>query len=74
MTLINIGELVKNLDGDFRLSHAQIPWKEMAGLRDVAAHGYFALRMSDIWVYASTEIPVFKREIEDILENDKDTL
>ena len=73
MTLINIGELVKNLNDDFRLNHNKIPWKEIAGLRDVAAHGYFALRMPDIWVYASAEIPVFKTEIEEILANEEET-
>ena len=52
MTLINIGELIKNLDFVFRQKHSDIPWKDMAGLRDVAAHGYFALRMTDIWIYA----------------------
>ena len=39
MTLINIGELTKNLDDDFRKRHEQIPWKDMAGLRDVTASG-----------------------------------
>jgi uncharacterized protein with HEPN domain len=57
MTLINIGELVKHLSDEFRLAHNVIPWKDMAGLRDVTAHGYFTLRMEDIWVYASEELP-----------------
>jgi uncharacterized protein with HEPN domain len=35
MTLINIGELVKNLSEECRLAHVQIPWKDMAGLRDI---------------------------------------
>jgi uncharacterized protein with HEPN domain len=36
MTLINIGELIKNLDDDFRQEHGHVPWKSMAGFRDVA--------------------------------------
>jgi len=67
MTLINIGELIKNLDHDFREKNDQIPWKEMAGLRDVAAHGYFTLRMPDIWIYASEELPIFAKQIKEIL-------
>ena len=69
MTLINIGELIKNLDFEFRQKHPNIPWKDMAGLRDVAAHGYFALRMNDIWIYASEEIPVISENIKVILDN-----
>jgi uncharacterized protein with HEPN domain len=67
MTLINIGELIKNLNFDFRQKHSDIPWKDMAGLRDVAAHGYFTLRMTDIWIYASKEIPVLSDKIKGIL-------
>jgi len=67
MTLINIGELIKNLDFEFRQKHTNIPWKDMAGLRDVAAHGYFTLKMNDIWIYASEEIPVILEDIKEIL-------
>ena len=67
MTLINIGELVKNLTEDFRKDSQQIPWKDIAGLRDVAAHGYFTLRMDDIWVYAASELPMYSKQIEGML-------
>jgi len=70
MTLINVGELVKNLGDDCRKMNNEIPWKEMAGLRDVAAHGYFTLRMPDIWIYASVEMPVYKTKIKEILDNE----
>jgi uncharacterized protein with HEPN domain len=70
MTLINIGELVKNLTEDFRLSHGQIPWKELAGLRDVTAHGYFTLRMDDIWTYAVKEMPDHMLILRDILNEE----
>ena len=71
MTLINIGELVKNLTDEFRNEHEYIPWKEIAGFRDVAAHGYFTLRMDDVWIYASIELPKLTDEIKDILEIQK---
>ena len=70
MTLINIGELVKNLSDAFRLRYQQIPWKDMAGLRDVTAHGYFTLRMPDIWIFASGELPAYMKYIKEILENE----
>ena len=67
MALINIGELVKNLNREFRLEHKQIPWKDMAGFRDVAAHGYFTIRMPDVWLYAATELPLYAEQIKEIL-------
>ena len=49
MTVINIGELVKNLSRDCRETYPQIPWKEIAGFRDVAAHKYQTLQMDDVF-------------------------
>jgi uncharacterized protein with HEPN domain len=71
MTLINIGELVKNLSEDFRLANKHIPWKSIAGLRDIAVHGYQTLRMADIWVNAIEDVPVFLTQIGKILNEEK---
>ena len=67
MTLINIGELVKNITDEFRRNNDLIPWKDLAGLRDVTAHGYFTLRMSDIWIYAAIELPEHANQIKELL-------
>jgi uncharacterized protein with HEPN domain len=67
MSLINIGELIKLLSADMRLQNEQIPWKDIAGLRDVTAHGYKTLRMNDIWDTAVNEMPQLKKDIEAIL-------
>ena len=63
MTLINIGELVKLLSDDFKQANTVIPWRKVAGLRDVAAHGYQILRMEDIWSTATTDVPVLQETI-----------
>jgi len=44
MTLINIEELVKILSDEFRHENDHIPWRAIAGLRDVTAHRYQTLR------------------------------
>lgn len=38
MSLINIGELTKALPREFCNKNNHIPWKSIAGLRDLAAH------------------------------------
>ena len=38
MTLINIGELVKTITQDLKDAHREIPWRAIAGMRDVTAH------------------------------------
>lgn len=48
MTLINIGELVKNPTTEFKSAHCNIPWRNIAGLRDITAHQYQTLKMGDV--------------------------
>jgi uncharacterized protein with HEPN domain len=69
MTLINIGELVKNVTDELRDENPQIPWKLIAGLRDVTAHHYQTLVMEDIWETAKNDIPEFKEQLIILLEN-----
>lgn len=66
MTLINIGELVKNLSDEFRMAHNHIPWRAISGLRDITAHKYQTLRMEDVWLTATRDIPHLKKELDTI--------
>ena len=67
MTLINIGEMVKLLSEQIRQNSPSIPWKSIAGLRDVTAHGYQTLRMEDIWVTIREDIPSLREQISSLL-------
>jgi uncharacterized protein with HEPN domain len=68
LTLINIGELVKLLTEEIKHQNSAIPWRAIAGLRDVTAHGYYTLRMEDVWETITKEIPLFLTQIEEILK------
>ena len=50
MTVINIGELIKNITDDTRKRYSQIPWKAIAGMRDLTAHKHLPFLMFDIYV------------------------
>ena len=67
MTVINIGELVKNLPADFRMAYPAVPWKEIAGFRDIAAHKYQTLRMEDVFETITVDFPALYQDIKDIL-------
>lgn len=71
MTLINIGELVKNLTPDFRDAHPQVPWKALSVLRNVAAHKYQTLRMEDVWDTVTLDMPRIYSDIERIVNHAK---
>lgn len=70
MTIINIGELIKNVTDEMRTTHTEVPWKAAAGLRDVTAHKYQTLRMEDVYNTAVSDLPNLKRQLVDILNGD----
>ena len=72
MTVINIGELVKNITDDTRKKHPNIPWKAIAGMRDVAAHKYKTLRMEDVYNTIHSDFLELKTQLNNLIENDKE--
>lgn len=44
-----IGEATKRVSQDFCQQHPEIPWREMAGMRDVIVHKYDQLDVDVIW-------------------------
>ena len=71
MTLINIGELVKNLTPPFEDAHPQVPWKAMATLRNVAAHKYQTLRMEDVWDTVALDLPRIYNDMQRMVNHAK---
>ncbi len=67
MTVINIGELVKSLTEELRLEYTHIPWKAIAGFRDIAAHKYQTLHMEDVYQTVIEDFPDLKVKIEKLL-------
>ncbi len=44
-----IGEATKNLPLKFRKEHPEIPWAEIAGMRDRLIHHYFGVNLNRVW-------------------------
>ena len=68
MTVINIGELVKNITEDSRRAYPEVPWKAIAGMRDIAAHKYQTLRMEDVYNTVTMDFPELREQLTRILE------
>lgn len=72
MTAINVGELVKGLTELTTKKYSSIPWKKIAGFRDIAAHKYETLKMGDVYEVVKEDYPVLLEQISKILENEVD--
>jgi len=64
-----IGEATKNLSLDFRERHPEIPWRKMAGLRDVLIHNYMGVNIRMVWNIVKNDLPVLKRDISKVLQS-----
>lgn len=69
-----IGEATKNLSQNLRDKYPQIPWSDIAGMRDRLIHHYFGVDLKAVWNTVRVDIPTLKSEILailDVLNNEK---
>ena len=52
-----LGEIVKRLSSEFRETHPEIPWKQIAGMRDKLIHDYNQVDLNLTWRVANSQIP-----------------
>lgn len=64
-----IGEAIKNLPSAIRVENSHIPWKEIAGLRDILIHNYFGILPARVWKIILSDLPIFRRQVEELRNN-----
>lgn len=47
-----IGEAVKNIPDNFKTNYTSLPWRKIAGLRDILIHQYFGVDLDLTWQIA----------------------
>lgn len=62
-----IGEAAKRIDEDYRAAHPNIPWRALAGLRDVLIHQYEGTDPERVWAIVEKDLPPLKLAIADLL-------
>lgn len=62
-----IGEAAKRLDDRYRTAHPEIPWRALAGLRDVLIHQYEGVDPERVWAIVERELPNLREAVAALL-------
>jgi uncharacterized protein with HEPN domain len=63
-----VGESVKWVPQNFRDNHSEIPWRKIAGMRDVISHAYEDLAYEVLWDAAVINFPKVLKDLEKLID------
>jgi uncharacterized protein with HEPN domain len=61
-----VGEATQQLPPSFTAANPQIPWRQMAGLRNRIVHEYFGVDLEMIWQIITTDVPELEAQLTDV--------
>lgn len=64
-----IGEATKRVDDSIREQYPDVPWRKMAGMRDVIVHKYFAVNLEVVWDTIYEDFPQIRPRLREILND-----
>ena len=64
-----IGEAVRHVSKDLRITYPEIPWQDIAGMRDKLIHDYFGVDIEKVWLTAKDDLPILKVQIMGIMHD-----
>jgi len=61
-----IGEAVKHLSEPVKANHSDIPWRRIAGLRDILIHQYMGVDITTVWSVIEEKLSDLKQAVIEI--------
>ena len=66
-----LGEASKKISTELRDSHSEIPWRKVAGFRDVVVHNYFGVDLKEVWRIIQDDLPALVKLLEPLVPPDE---
>jgi uncharacterized protein with HEPN domain len=69
-----VGEAVKKIPDEQRANHPNVPWKSVAGMRDILVHEYWQIDEAVVWATVQESIPQLKETIQALLRQEESSI
>ncbi len=63
-----IGEATKKIPADIREGHPDLPWSEIAAMRDKLIHEYFGVDLEIVWETVQSDLNPLEKALQVVLE------
>lgn len=67
--LFILGEAAARLPEDWKQRLPEVPWRQIVGLRNVLAHGYWTIDADELWDIATHKVPEFVANLRPLLRD-----
>jgi uncharacterized protein with HEPN domain len=64
-----MGEAVKKVSPETRSEHPDIPWKDIAGMRDRVVHNYFGVSLDIVWDVVRNHVPPLREKLKELRQD-----